>query len=169
MKKLLLPVLFLALISAVSGLSVGYVNSLTKPIIEERLLAAEKENLARMYPNGEFAPVEKKDDEGIVDGIYEVKGQGYAVKLHALGYNTAKPIIVLVGFDQKGTITDFICLEQQETDGFGARVFEEENIQKLFIGKDLNTAPDLLTGATVTSTALQKALTHAQAMIRELV
>ena len=48
MKKALLLVVFLGIVSAISGLSVGYVNSITEPIIQDRLLAAEKENLEKM-------------------------------------------------------------------------------------------------------------------------
>ena len=48
MKKALLLVLFLGVVSAISGLCVGYVNSITEPIIAEKLIAAEKENLEKM-------------------------------------------------------------------------------------------------------------------------
>ena len=168
MKKALLLVIFLGVVSAISGLSVGLVNSVTEPMIQERLLAAEKENLEKMYPGAEFAPVEFKDESGFIDGVYAVNGAQHAVKLHTTGYNSGTPIILLVGFDAEGTIEGVVCLQQQETDGFGARVFQAENIESLFVGKTVDQQTDLLSGATVTSTACQKAIAAAQSLVKGL-
>lgn len=169
MKKALLLVLFLGVVSAISGLCVGYVNSITEPIIQEKLIAAEKENLEMMFPGAEFAALDMSDDAGYVQGVYEVAGQGYAVKIQTTGYNSSTPIIALVGFDSNGTITGVMALQQQETDGFGSKVFKEENISSLFVGKGIDQTTDLLSGATVTSTAMQNAISSAQAMLKDVV
>ena len=166
MKKALLLVVFLGIVSAVSGLCVGYVNSITAPIIEERLIAAEKETLEMMFPNAEFEAI--KEDNEYVTSIYRVAQGGYAVKFETKGYNGSTPIICLVGFDQDGTIFDLIVLQQQETDGFGTRVFEDANIDTLYVGKTLDQGVDLLSGATVTSSAMQRALTSVQEFIKGL-
>ena len=82
MKKALTLVLFLGIISAIAGLGVGAVNSITAPLIEERLLAAERENLELMFPGAEFSAIEGVSDEGgYVTGVFEVAGEGYAVKM----------------------------------------------------------------------------------------
>lgn len=169
MKKALLLVVFLGVVSAISGVCIGFVNSKTQPIIEERLLAAERENLELMFPGAEFAPIEAKDDEGFVLGVYEVKGKGYAVKVQTIGYNSSTPIIALVGFDADGTITGLLELQQQETSGFGTKVFEKGNIDKLFVGKTLTEKTDLLSGATVTSSAMQNAIASAQVMLQGMI
>ena len=169
MKKALLLVLFLGVVSAISVLCVGYVNSITEPISAEKLIAAEKENLEKMFPGAQFAALEMTDEKGYVQGVYEVVGEGYAVKLQTTGYNSSTPIIVLVGFDNSGVITGVLALQQQETDGFGTRVFKDENISSLYVGKGLDQMPDLLSGATVTSTAMQNAISSAQNMLKEVV
>ncbi len=169
MKKALQLVLFLGIISLIAGVAVGYVNSITDPIIQENLLASEIENLEAMYPDGEFTALEVSDDTGYVKGAYEVAGQGYVVKIETTGYNSSTPIIALVGFDGEGVISNLMVIQQQETEGFGTKVFEDENIQSLFVGKDLSTPSDLLSGATVTSSAVQSAVAAAQAVVSGLV
>ena len=44
--------LFLAIVACLSGLSIGLVNSFTSPIIEQNAIAAEKQNLELIFPNG---------------------------------------------------------------------------------------------------------------------
>lgn len=170
MKKALILVLFLGIISAIAGVGVGAVNSVTEPIITERLLASEKQNLEKMFPGAEFVPIEDIDtDDGSVTGAFEVVGKGYAIKIETTGYNSSTPIILLVGFDSEGVITDVMALQQQETDGFGTKVFEDENIDSLFVGKGLDEKTDLLSGATVTSTAVQGAIASAQSLLKDII
>ena len=169
MKKALQLVLFLGIIAMISGVAVGYVNSITEPIIQDNLLANEITNLEAMYPGAEFAALEVSDDSGYVQGAYEVVGEGYAVKIQTTGYNSSTPIIALVGFDNEGTITGLMAIQQQETDGFGTKCFEDGNVDALHVGKTLDETVDLLSGATVTSTALQNAISAAQAVVSGLV
>ena len=169
MKKALQLVLFLGVICMISGLAVGYVNGITEPIIQESLLASEIENLEAMYPGSEFTALDVDDDTGIVTGAYEVVGEGYVTKVEVTGYNTSTPIIALIGFDSEGTITGLMVIQQQETSGFGSLVFEDDNVESLFVGKTLSETSDLLSGATVTSKAMQDAVTAAQAVISAII
>ena len=170
MNKTVKLVIFLGIIAALSGLLIGAVNSVTEPIITERLLASEKENLEVLFPGAEFVPLEGASDEGgYVQSAFEVSGQGYAVRIETTGYNSSTPIQLLIGFDNEGTITGVVTIQQQETDGFGTKVFEQSNIDSAFVGKTLDEKVDLLSGATVTSSAVQAAITSTQAMISELI
>ncbi len=169
MKKALQLVLFLGIISLISGVAVGSVNSITEPIIQDNLLASEITNLEAMYPGAEFTALEVTDDSGYIQGAYEVVGQGYVIKVQTTGYNTSTPIIALVGFDSEGTITGLMAIQQQETDGFGTRVFEDEQVQSMYVGKGLSDTVDLLSGATVTSTAVQSAISAAQVVVSSLI
>ncbi len=169
MKKALQLVLFLGIVCMISGLAVGYVNSITAPIIQESLLASEIENLEAMYPGAEFTALDVSDDSGIVTGAYEVVGEGYVTKIEVTGYNSSTPIIALIGFDTEGTITGLMVIQQQETSGFGTLVFEDANIESLFVGKTLSETSDLLSGATVTSSAMQSAVSAAQAVIGTII
>lgn len=166
MKKILTLVLFLGIVSAVSGLLLGYVNSITEPIIQEAAVKAEKANLELMYPGAEF----KQTGESLVDGttilgIYEAEGQGYIFKLWGKGYGS-NGITILAGFDYEGTLTKVVALEQQETSGFGSKVFDQ--LDELYAGNGLNDEVNMLSGATVTSTAMKGMIEAAKAQFPNL-
>ena len=58
MKKIITLTLFLAVVAGLSGAALSFVNGITAPIIAEAAIAAEKENLVKIYPGAEFMPVE---------------------------------------------------------------------------------------------------------------
>lgn len=155
MKKTLKLALFLGVVAAISGLLLGLVNDITAPVIAENALKAEKANLEIMYPGSEFEPIDYVDNDGVVSGIYSVDGKNYIFKASATGYNSSTPIIVLVGLNKDGKIDKVVALQQQETNGFGSRCFETENIKSLYIGKTNANEVDMLAGATFTSTAMK--------------
>ncbi|MDO5440045.1 MAG: FMN-binding protein [Erysipelotrichaceae bacterium] len=168
MKKILTLVLFLGIVSAISGLVLGYVNSVTEPLIQEAAIKAEKANLELMYPGADFTPVgDKYVDGSTILGIYEADGQGYIFKLWGKGYSSSG-ITILVGFDYDGTIQKLVPLEQQETNGFGAENFKDDAINSLYIGKTLDQDVDLRSGSTVTSKAMQGMIAAAKAVFPEL-
>ncbi|MBU0581000.1 MAG: FMN-binding protein, partial [Candidatus Margulisbacteria bacterium] len=124
----------------------------------------QKENIEKIYKDYIF--------EKTVDGqlnYYSKKDYSYAYILAGSGF--WGPIEALLGltYDQQ-TIKGFYVLEQEETPGLGGRI-SEENFQKQFIGKSikpkLSFVPagtskgdpnkvDAITGATMTSRALEK-------------
>lgn len=166
MKKIIKLVVFLGIVSAVSGLLLGFVNSITDPIIQEAAVKAEKANLELMYPGSEFT----KTGDNLVDGttilgIYEAKDHGYVFKLWGKGYSSSG-ITILAGFDYNGTIEQVIALEQQETSGFGSRVFD--SLDALYKGKTIDQEVDMLSGATVTSNAMKGMLNAAKAAFPSL-
>ena len=155
MNKTIKLVLFLAIVSAISGLSIGFVNSFTAPVISENALAAEKKNLEVIYPGGEFAPIDYTDSEGVVIGAYKVEGQGFVFKATATGYNSSTPIIALIGMDNDGTVVNVVALQQAETSNIGTHCFESENVKSMYVGKSVGEEPDMYTGATFTSSAMK--------------
>lgn len=157
MKKTVQLMLFLAIVSAIAGGILGYVNSITAPVIEKMAIAAEQKNLELLFPNGEFKALEFKDETGLVKGVYQVEGQGYVFKVETVGYNSSTPIVYMVAFSNEGNIIGFKELQQQETNGIGSRVFTDEYSQGL-LKKTNKDNYDTLTGATVTSTAVVKGL-----------
>ena len=130
MKKTLSLVLFLGIISALSGLCIGYVNGITEPLIAANELASEKQNLELMY--------------------------------------SSTPIVALIGFDTEGTISNLIILSNQETNGYGSRCFEEEFINTAYIGKAMDEDVDMVSGATLTSTAMQNMIAAARNAVSAL-
>ena len=155
MNKTVKLVLFLAIVSAISGLSIGLINSVTEPVIEQNAIKSEKEKLEIIYPGAEFIALDYEDADGVVLSIYGVKDKGYIVKATSKGYNSSTPIIALVGLDADGTVTNVIALEHAETSGVGSKCFEDENVQNLYIGKKLDEEVDVLSGATFTSNAMK--------------
>lgn len=167
MNKTLKLLLFLGIISALSGLVVGGVNNFVSPIIAENDLKAEKKNLSAIFPGSDFEAIEIEKDKTIL-AAYKAEDNGYVVKATGVGYNASDPIIVLIGFDAEGTTVAVKPLQQQETNGFGARCFETENIEKLYVGKTLEEQVDMLSGATFTSTAMKEMASKAQELIKEV-
>ena len=160
MNKIVKLVLFLGIVSAVSGLLLGFVNDLTAPIIEKNANAAEYATLEVMYPGAEYEKLDITND--VIAGAYEAKGQGYAFKCTGKGYHE---MTILIGLDYDGTIISVIPLEHQETSGFGAELFNPDNstegelfkddaIASLYVGKTLDQEVDSRAGATLTSKAM---------------
>ena len=149
MNKIIKLVVFLGIVSAISGLVLGFVNDITAPIIEKNANAAEYATLKIIYPETEYSKLDISND--VVLGAYEAKGQGYAFKCAGKGYHE---LTVLIGLDYDGTITSVIPLEHQETSGFGAELFKEDAINSLYVGKTLDQEVDSRAGATLTSKAM---------------
>lgn len=160
-KKALHFALFLAIISALAGGALAFVNGITSPIIAENAIAAEKANLQIIFPTAtSFAPMEVKDDEsGLIKAAYTAEGVGIAYKLEVLGY--AAPITFLVGFSDDGKIVGLSILELKDTQGIGTRVNTPEFIDGV-VGKTTSDGIATLSGATVTSAAVVKGIDAAK-------
>lgn len=168
MNKTIKLILFLAVVSAISGLSIGLVNNVTAPIIEQNAIAAEKANLELIYPGATFVSIDVKDDKGVVTGGYKVEGKGYIFKATAKGYNSSNPIVALVGLDEDGVVTNVVALEQSETNGVGTKCFEEANINSLYVGVTPGDEIDILSGATFTSNAMKTIISRSQEIYMEV-
>lgn len=152
MKNTIKLVIFLAIVAALSGLVLGYVNSITKPIIEENEIKVEKQNLEKMCPGAEFTIMEFDEMPEEILGVYEANGTGYIFKCAARGYHD--DITTLIGLDYDGTIFDVIILSNSETSGVGTKVFDK--LDSLYIGKTIDQDVDILSGATYTSNGMIK-------------
>ncbi len=96
MKKVLHLTLFLALVAAIAGGALALANSLTAPIVAANALAAEKENLALIFPNAgddDFEEITVKDSETI-EKIFQVKGEGTVFKMQVTGYKEGTSFMV---------------------------------------------------------------------------
>ena len=78
MKRALYLALFLALTAALAGGVLSLVNDLTEDTIAAAQLEKERENLVKIYPNGEFIQkTEEVIDIAGLEDLFEVKGEGY--------------------------------------------------------------------------------------------
>ncbi|MBP3867638.1 MAG: FMN-binding protein [Solobacterium sp.] len=158
----LYKVVLLGVLCAVCGLLLAGVNAITEPIISEAAIANEKANLEKIYPGATFAAVDYSDDTGLVTGAYSAEGKGMIYKIHAVGYN-ADGFDFLLAFNEDGSVGGFQVLEENETAGFGKRCFEDDYVSQINALTSSDTAP-LLSGATLTSTGIQKGFNAAKAL-----
>ena len=160
-------VVLLGVLCAICGLLLAVVNSLTAPVIAERSLAAEKENLDKIYPGAEFTEVTNfKDDTGLVQSVFQAEGKGYVFKVSGMGYNS-NGCTFMIAFNNDGTCGGFTAVEQSESPGIGARAFEDDYVSQISQITATEDAP-LLSGATLTTTAIRKGVAAAEAVFAQL-
>ncbi len=166
MNKTIKLLLFLGIISGLSGIAIGSLNEVLEPIIEENDHKVLLENINEIFPDSDFETLDYKNST--VKSVYKVDGKGYVVETTATGYNNNTAIDILIGFNQEGTIIAIKTLTQQETNGYGSKCFEESNIEKNYLNKKIDEDVDGVSGATLTSNAMKKMINEARSAIKEL-
>ena len=166
MNKTIKLLLFLGIISGLSGIAIGSLNDVLEPIIEENDHKVLLENINEIFPDSDFETLDFKNST--VKSVYKVEGKGYVVETTATGYNNNTAIDILIGFDEDGTIIAIKTLTQQETNGYGSKCFEESNIEKNYLNKKIDEDVDGVSGATLTSNAMKKMINEARSAIKEL-
>lgn len=166
MKKIITLTLFLAVVAGLSGAALSYVNGITAPIIAEAAIAAEKENLVKIYPSAEFKAIEPADlkDYPSITGVYEAVGSGYVYKCSVVGYGGAStPIVYLIALDNDGTYKGYEVIDcSGETSGFGDKVGQDD-FKNSIVGKNIGDTIDTISGATISSTAVRNGIKDATA------
>lgn len=162
MKKIMTLVVFLAVVSGLSGLSLSLINDMTSPIIEEQKLAAVKQNLEVLYPGADFTEITENVEKGsAITNVYQASGsgEGYIYKVAVNGYGGEVSFLVAMNGD--ASYQGFVALAYDgETSGFGTRIADEE-FSSQFSGKTVDDNIDTLAGATVTSSAVVKGIGQA--------
>ena len=166
MNKTIKLLLFLGIISGLSGIAIGSLNDVLEPIIEENDHKVLLENINEIFPDSDFETLDFKNST--VKSVYKVEGKGYVVETTATGYNNNTAIDILIGFDEDGTIIAIKTLTQQETNGYGSKCFEESNIEKNYLNKAIDEDVDGVSGATLTSNAMKKMINEARSAVKEL-
>jgi len=156
------PIIVLTIICLVVSGALGYMNSITAPIVAEA--AAKKAEEARMevLPDADSftqitdlselpeAVYEAYTADNGVGSVFFVKGAGYGGEIKAI-----------VGVSSDGLVTGAKVLEHSETAGLGARITNEDYTAQ-FIGKDINLdGVDVISGSTISSKAFMKLVTAA--------
>ena len=185
--KFLKNCLALFVITLVAGISLAFVNEVTKEPIAKAQDKARLEAYEVVYPNAEFkvkASSKSLEKENLsqcsVDDVLAVTDKngnliGYVFSATSpSGYGG--DIKVAIGVSNKtNKITGFTVLSHSETAGLGAKATEDE-FKSQFIGKSANginytkngasndTEIDALSGATITSNAVCEAVDSALAV-----
>lgn len=162
-KKIITPVLLLLvcclILLSVSGLAANSVAAAET--------AAMQEVMAQLLPGAtEFTPEEYTGEDENITALYKAEG-GYIVEATVRGY--VDDITLLVGVRDDGRISGLTVREANETEGLGQRVLTDRDFLKQYLGSSGDTAVgeniDAITGATVTSKAVSKAVNSAAAFV----
>ncbi|MDD7281138.1 FMN-binding protein [Floccifex sp.] len=167
MKKAIHLGVFLAVVSAIAGGALSYVNGITSPIIEENKLAVEKESLLVMYPEA------TADDFEIVDGVstdtitkvYKYN-DFYIFNLVVSGYKEGTTFLVSIDSNTE-VIDKYQPLSNGDTKGIGSKVMDEP-FKTSLEGKVASEQLDTISGATVSSTPVVKGINEACEVMKGL-
>ena len=166
MKKIIHLTLFLAIVSALAGVTLSYVNGMTSPIIVERQIAAVKASLQEIFPNvSNFTEINFRDDSELVSKVYSADGAGYAFDVSVQGYKDI--ISYIVGVDNDGSVVGFIVTVVNDTPGLGSKVAEQE-FRTSVEGNPIGGKFDTISGSTISSAAVTKGLASVSAVLESL-
>ena len=166
--------LTLFVITVIAGVSLGFINDITKGPKEQAKLARKINALKNVLPEFNNNPVEDvkrikwdlaKDSIEIYAGFLNENQSGTAV-VGSSEKGFSGLVKIMVGFNPDGSIKNIAVLEQKETPGLGTKMKDEKFI-KQFRGKHPSTYNlkvkkdqgdvDALTGATITTRAFGEA------------
>lgn len=161
--NILVLALKLFIICLVVALGLSALNFVTAPIIAELTETKKAQAMQSVLPDCEL--------EKFSDTVYIGKENG-AIKGYAVNVITPEgyggDIELIVGFDAELNITGVEYISMSETPGLGTRAKEEPFVSQ-FIGQPAKEFSEIqaVTGATVTSKAVNKALNQASDMAKE--
>lgn len=137
-----------------------------------RSTAAEKEILAReqlfgtMLPADSYEELPYEGDDAGIRAVYRA-GEGRIIEVETDGY--VDSIVLWVAVDADGTIKGIAPRKVSETMGLGGRVKNDTGFLSQFLGKKTSVTVgqniDALTGATVSSKAVARAINAARAVV----
>jgi electron transport complex protein RnfG len=164
----------LFVITIIAGVSLGFINDLTKGPIAKAKLERKVNALKQVLPEFNNNPIEQvkliksdkaKDSIEIYTGMLDDLQIGTAViGSSEKGYSGL--VKIMVGFNPDGSIKNIVVLEQKETPGLGTKMKGEKFVRQ-FRGKkpsEFNLKPekdggdvDAIAGATISSRAFGEA------------
>jgi len=165
----------LFLITMVAGVSLGYINDITKEPIKNAKIAKKTNALKLVLPEFNNNPVEEvlmlksdkaKDSIEIYAGTFDGNPIGTAI-IGSSDKGYSGLVKIIVGFNTDASIKNIVVLEQKETPGLGTKMKGDKFLRQ-FRGKkpsEFNVMPtkdggdvDALTGATITTRAFGEAV-----------
>lgn len=156
----------------------GGVNQITKPIIEKNEKLAEEAAMRHLITSAESFETVLSDEEGSIKKVTVAKQKdetvGYVLRTEPNGYGGA--IKLLIGIDQEGVVKGISILEHSETPGFGANA-DKESFKNQFqnkkaplkLSKSTSSEDEIevITGATITSSAITEAVNQAVQYVKD--
>ena len=162
--KFLRPAISLVVITVGIALLLSLVNFITKDKIAENELQKKNEAIADIFGDGVTSeekelssPIETVSSAGKVlnsDGSL----LGYWVQVEPVGFKAN--IVMIIGFDTNDKIVGVRGISSSETAGLGTKATSESHLNK-FIGAAESDVIDTVSGATISSKAVQNGIDNA--------
>jgi len=149
-------ILILFLICFIAGLLLSFVYAITYEQINKRVKKELNITVKQFFPQTEITE-ELKSNEIIYYRVFDKEKNllGYVFICETKGYTST--IKAIVGVEPSGKIKEIKILEQNETPGIGTRITEREFLNS-FIGKTKKDKIDTISGATISSQSIIKAV-----------
>ena len=170
------PIVVLVVICLITSALLAVTNYFTAPIIAAQEQQAAYAAYFEVLPDADnFTSVEGFATSGVEEAVKADNGSGYAFRAIGKGFGGDVPVIVGVNMD--GVITGVSFLQNSETSGFGARLWDGSADGPAYAaeltGKSGSVAlgqdgVNGLSGATVTSTAVVNAVNSALSCFAEV-
>lgn len=184
MRDILKLGIILMVYSVIAGAALAYVNILTKPKVAMNLVQTAEKTRAEVLP-GMSGFDEKTDASGFTYWIgytdaAKTQAGGYVFLGQKKGYSSVIQAMVGVGLD--GKIIGVKVLSQQETPGLGTKIMEVRHGENApwfpaqYLGKSVadplkvkkdGGEIDAITGATISSRAMTKAIRDGLEMLQK--
>ena len=140
-------------------------SAILSPVAREKEQQTINWLCSQILPGGEnFTQETYSGEDENIQAVFKAD-EGFVIQTRVQGY--ADDIVALVGVNTDGTISGLVVQEMQETLGMQALSSVEFLSQFLFAGTSFTVGEnvDALTGATVTSKAIAKAVNSASAYV----
>ena len=167
--KILKLGVFLAIVAALSGGALSYVNGITAPIIEQNELETERNTLKSMYPDAsddDFVSVDiSKIDSKTIQKVYKYNDY-YIFNMSVSGYKDGTTFLVSID-KNTNTIDKYVALSNGDTKGLGSKVTEDA-FKESMEGNDASGQLDTISGATITSSNVVNGINEAASVMAQL-
>ncbi len=175
MNESLNMIVTLIVIAVVVALALSGVNGLTKAKIEQNDVVKLNNSLKSVLPADSYDVVQDNESGIVYEAKKDGKVVGYCVSNVTSGYGG--DLNVLTGVDVNGKVTAVEILSHGETPGLGAKSTDDafkgqysgKTAGEITVVKNSPGASDIqaISGATITSNAVTKAVNEAKKCIEE--
>jgi len=160
----LYPILFLTVVVLISVIALTVTNDITEEPIAEGKRQAIMEMLQSLFPEMDDFRYDEESERYTVTADGTLLGQAFM----AQGVGYGGPIDILIGLELDSALRGIQIVSQKETPGLGAKVTGATFLNQ-FVGQEAGTlaltkdggAIDAITGATISSSAVVKAIKDA--------
>ena len=162
--KIVAPILAIVIAAVVLVGGKGVLAGTAEKNVE---IARNKIMCALLPGSTSFAPEEFDASENTaIKSVYKAEN-GYVIESTAYGYNG--DVVLMVGVSNEGTVTGLVVRDLSETKGLGAKALTDTEFLSQYLetagDAEIGNNVDAMTGATVTSKAVTRAVNSAVAYV----